>query len=335
MFKFPDWRSKLKSGFVGILLFLSFQYTIARDLQFPMDDGRHKKADFENWLIFTHLAASDSSSFGIAIFFFTGKIVGLRASGVYVVVADEQHKTYNVFKKIQLPVINRATHTEGRLLEKYGGNILRREPGSNLYEIELDLKEFKLTLSLEPQKAPVDLGQLPVGEEKYNRVYTIPRGKARGKISYDNKLYPLQGIGFFQHQWGDSPDKKTASDLFAFHLQDSIDVLVYHSKDFPQINTMVISGKLDKKTVLQDFEAHTDTTITVNPSGDRFALSWKISAVNPEASFNLVPGFNGQQIEMLGLPYWLSRCLVSGKLGEKTLSGRGYIHLLGLFPGDK
>lgn len=325
----------MKSGFVGILFILSFQYTIAGDLQFPMDDGRHKKADFENWLIFTHLIGSDSSRFGVAIFFFTGKIIGLRASGVYVVVADEQQKVYNNYKKIQLPIINRATHTEGRLLEKYGDNILRREPGDNPYKIELDLKEFKLTLLLKPQKAPVDLGQLPVGDDKYNRVYTIPRGKVEGKMSYDKKLYSLRGSGFFQHQWGDSPDKKTASDLFAFHLQDSIDVLVYHSKDFSQINTMVISDKLDKRTVLRDFEAHADTTITVNPSGDSFALKWKISAVNPEASFNLAPDFNGQQIEMLGFQYWLSRCLVSGKLGEKMLSGKGYIHLRTLSPGDK
>lgn len=325
----------MKSGFVGILLILSFQYAIAQNLEFPMDDGRHKKADFENWLVFTHLAATDSSRFGVAIFFFTGKIIGLRASGVYVVVADEQQKVYNNYKKIQLPIINRATHTEGRLLEKYGDNILRREPGDNPYKIELDLKEFKLTLSLKPQKAPVDLGQLPVGDEKYNRVYTIPRGKAQGKMSYDNKLYPLQGIGFFQHQWGDSPHKKTASDLFAFHLQDSIDVLVYHSKDFPQINTMVISDKLDKRTVLRDFEAHADTTITVNPPGARFALKWKINAANPNLSFELNPGFNGQQINMLGFPYWLSRCLVSGKLGEKTLFGKGYIHLRTLSSGGK
>ena len=108
------WRNDLKSGFICILLILSFRYTIAQELQFPMDDGRHKKADFENWLIFSHLTASDSSRFGVAIFFFTGKIIGLRASGVYVMVADEQQKVYTNYKKIQLPIINRATHTEGR-----------------------------------------------------------------------------------------------------------------------------------------------------------------------------------------------------------------------------
>ena len=325
----------MKSGFICILLILSFRYTIAQELQFPMDDGRHKKADFENWLIFSHLTASDSSRFGVAIFFFFCKIIGLRASGVYVMVADEQQKVYTNYKKIQLPIINRATHTEGRLLEKYGSNILRREPGNNPYEIELDLKELKLTLSLKPQKVPVDLNQLPVGDKKYNRVYTIPRGKVEGKMNYDNKPYPLQGFGIYQHQWGDSPDKNTASDLFAFHLEDTTDILVYHSEDYPPINTMIISDKLDNITILKDFTARADTTITVNPPGARFALKWKINAANPNLSFELNPGFNGQQINMLGFPYWLSRCLVSGKLGETTLFGNAYIHVRTLSSGGK
>ena len=140
---------------------------------------------------------------------------------------------------------------------------------------------------------------------------------------------------FFSINGGDSPEKKTANDLFAFHLEDTTDVLVYYNEDFPELNTMVISEKSGNKTLLKTFSAHADTVITGSPARNRFALKWNINAESVRANFKLHPKFSGQQINMLGLSYWLSRCKVTGEIGETRLSGKGYIHIRKQLPGDK
>lgn len=312
-----------------------YQHSNAQNLVFPYDEGKHKKAEFETWTLFSHLSDPDSNQFGVTIFFFSGKIVGLNASGVNVTIANERRKDYQSYQKIQYPIINRAKHTEGRLLEKYGQNILRREPPENLYMVDIDIKDFNLTFAMEPEKSPVDFGQIPVGENKYNRLYALPRGKISANMRYKNQTYSLRGIGFFQHQWGDSPDKKSASDLFVVHFKDTTDVLVYHNEVFSQLNTIVISTKSDTNMVFRNFSARADTVITVGATQNRFPLQWEIDMTNPPLKLKLKPLYSGQEVNILGLPYWLSRCAVNGQVDKKNLSGKGYIHLRNLLLKDK
>ncbi len=320
---------------VWSMAFWTYSSTNAQNLTFPYDEGKHKGTDFETWTFFSHLSDPDSNQFGITIFFFTGKVVGLNASGVNVTIADERLKSYQSYQKIQYPIINRAKHTEGRLLEKYGRNFVRRDTKNSPFNINVDINDLKLTFSMDVVKSPVDFGQIPVGVEKFNRLYAIPRGKITANMRYKNQTYSLKGIGFFQHQWGDSPDKKSASDLFVVHFKDTTDMLVYHNEVFSQLNTMVISTKSDTNMVFRDFSARADTVITVGATQNRFPLQWEIDMTNPPLKLNLKPLYNGQEVNILGLPYWLSRCAVNGQIDNKNLSGKGYVHLRSLLLNDE
>jgi predicted secreted hydrolase len=312
-----------------LLIFLLLLATpaFAQSLQFPADDGKHDKVDFEGWTLLTHLTASDSSRYGLAIFFFAGKVIGLNASVAYVVVADETKKESRSYRKIKPPIISRATHTKGKLFEKYGKNILRRNPEGGPYEVEIDMKGLKASLKFTPGKAPVDMGQMAVGKKRNVRLYAVPRGEVTAKMQYGKKQLELKGFGLFQHQWGDSPEKDAASNMFATHFEDGEDIIVYYSAHFPSINTLVRSGKDGSISMTRNFTVTADTVFKAPGAKDQFAMRWKIKTTENSQSLRLEPTFDGQEINLLGLPYWLGRCQAESTDEETDTSGIGYVYL--------
>jgi len=300
----------------------------AQTLKFPKDDGRHENADFEAWSLFTHIETEKGLRFGVAIFFFTGKVIGIKASGLYVVVADERKKEYQKYSKIQLPLFNSTTHTVDKLMENYSSNVLERDPKGGPYKVNITMDDFSISLKYNPLKRPIDIGQLAVGEESFNRIYAIPRGGVSAQMHYAGEEFRLNGIGILQHQWGDKPEQNALSDIFALHLKDSTDVLIYHSGTFPEINTILISDSNGKNRILRKFTANADTVVIVKPSNDKFKLDWKFKSPENQFKIKISPSFKGQEIEMLGLSYWLSRCKVIMEKGSgKTTDGIGYVYI--------
>jgi len=300
----------------------------AQTLKFPDDNGRHEDADFEAWSLFTHLETEKGLQFGISIFFFTGKVIGIKASGIYVVVADVQKKEYQNFSKIQVPLFSSTTHTVGRLMENYSDNVLERDVKSGLYKVKVDMDDFSISLKFNSLKKAINIGQLAVGDESFNRAYAIPRGNISAQMLYEGGDYQLDGIGIFQHQWGDKPEQSALSDIFAIHFKDSTDILIYHSDTFPEINTMLISNSNGENRILRKFTATADSIISDESSNDKFKLDWRFKSPNNQFKIKFSPSFKGQEIEMLGLSYWLSRCkVVIEKNDGKTTEGIGYVYI--------
>jgi len=313
---------------LAVLLSAGSNLASGQALKFPEDDGIHEEADFEAWSIFSHFKTADEKQFGVAVFFFTGEVIGIKASGIYVVIADAQEKKYENYSKIQIPLFSSTTHTEGRLLENYSDNILEREAESGSYNLKIVMDDFSISLQYSPMKEPIDIGQMTVGDESFNRVYAIPRGKVSAKMLYEDEEYELDGIGIFQHQWGDKPEQSALSDIFALHLNDSTDILIYHSDIFPEINTMLISDRNGKNQVLRKFTATADTILSVKSDNDKFKLDWRFGSLKNQFEIKVLPSYNGQEIEMLGLSYWLSRCkVVIERAGGNLTNGIGYVYI--------
>ena len=213
------------------------------------------------------------------------------------------------------------------MFEKYGKNILRRNPQSGPYEVVIDMKGLKLSLTFEPDKPPVDMGKMAVGEGKKVRLYIVPRGTVSARMNYDKKEYTLNGFGMFQHQWGDSPQKDAASDMFAIHLKDGSDIIAYHSTRFPSINVLLYAEKNGEVAITRDFSAAADTIYKIPGSKDQFAMEWQIELTEKLRPLTLKPTFDGQEISLLGLPYWLGRCNVESTLDGDPARGIGYVYL--------
>lgn len=306
---------------------MGWQSLAAQNLEFPKDEGKHENADFEAWSLLTHLNTDNKINFGVAVFFFTGKVVGINASGLYVVVSEQKKNEYEKYKKIQFPLINSTTHTEGHLLENYSGNIFSRSSQGGPFTIKIDKDDFVLSLKFVPTKNPIDMGNIAVGDNSFNRIYVIPSGNIVAEMTYKNKNYDLKGIGVFQHQWGDKPEENLLSDMFALHFNDGHDILIYHSDTSSGINKMLISDANDSSIIANKFFAKADSIASVKSTGDRFALDWNINSTEHRIIINIRPTNLHQEIEMLDMTYWLARCKVSANINGKAVNGIGYVYI--------
>jgi hypothetical protein len=70
-----------------------------------------------------------------------------------------------------------------------------------------------------------------------------------------------------------------------------------------------------------------NTPYTPASTRDRFALHWTIVAPQHDISLSLTPTFDGQEVTMLGLSYWLARCEVVGNVAGRSGGGVGYIYI--------
>ncbi|GBD92144.1 hypothetical protein BMS3Abin04_02878 [bacterium BMS3Abin04] len=172
----------------------------AQTLKFPSNYGRRENTDFGARSLFTHLETEKGLQFGVSIFFFTGKVIGIKASGLYIVVADIQKKEYQKFSKIQVSLFSSTTHTVDQLMENYSDNVLERYPKNGLYKVKVEMDDFSISLKFNPLKKPIDIGELAVSDESFNRAYAIPRGKISAQMLYEGEDYKFDGIGIFQHQ---------------------------------------------------------------------------------------------------------------------------------------
>ncbi|MEO8168623.1 MAG: lipocalin family protein [bacterium] len=302
-------------------------FTLSQELRFPADDGKHEGVDFETWILFTELQASNGAHYRFAVFFASGKIVGVPVDAVYVFFADEKNREAEHSTKVAIPFIDKATHTEGKLFEQYGNAVLSRASASAPYAATFDLNDWRVTLTLTPKKSPVDLGTLVVGDRTTDRAYIVPRGEMAGKIEYEGKTYSLKGRGMFQHMWGGSPEENAAVDMFAIHLDDGTDVAAFYSDRIRGANRLLISTATDSVAVKETFSATADSFVTGGKTGVRFPVKWRLTSGDLALSLRLNPKLQGQEVEMLGLPYWVQTCEVEGSYGKKRVRGVAYVYL--------
>jgi len=319
-------RSALRwAGIVWAVLAI-MSITQSQTLRFPEDDGKHDGVDFETWIVFARVQTPAAEHYRFAVFFASGKIIGLSISAVYVFFADEDLREAEHSTKIVIPIVQSATHTTGRLSEQYGNASLIRQDSAGVYTVSFDFEDSRVTMVLEPKKAAVNLGMVSVGTEKHERGYLVPRGLITGTIAGKDRKSTLTGIGMFQHLWGDSPDKKAAADMFAIHLEDGTDVAAFFSPDFPQSNRLIISGPSDLVDVQTKFTAYPES-VAVGKTGIRFSVRWNLATTDSSLRISMNPKLIGQEVQMLGLPYWVQTCEADGYVGGEHLRGVAYVYL--------
>lgn len=202
-----------------------------QDLTLPADEGMHPDADFEMWSLLAHLEGESGSRLGVGIMFFTGRIVGLNLSGTFHLVADEGATEWTATRDLVLPIFGSSTHTRGPLDEAYDRSRLWRDSASGEITALVRTDGTEIVLTFEPTIEPVDFGSVSVGEGAAQRIYTLPSGRVKGRITLEgDDPEEVSGMAVFQHAWGDSPDPDRTGSQFSAHLDDGSALLAYHGE---------------------------------------------------------------------------------------------------------
>lgn len=308
---------------------LTAAWSIAAAAQSPTSsiDARHPNADFESWTVFGELE-DDGTHYGLVVSFFTGKLVGLRASGVYVVVSDDVRRESSSYSKMALPVIHRAHHDVRRLKEEYRGNLLERRGSDDPYRMHVAIDDIQLELTLEPRPDRIDLGELPVGEDRHERVELSLGDHIEARLTRGGRTVTLTGDGLLQHAWGDPPDKEAPATMLTGSLDDGTRIVALHGP-VTGAHVLAVVTPGEAPVVTRDFEMAPDSTVLRRGS---FPVGWQVRSGAPDLAVRFSFAGSGTEVDALKIAYWFGRCAIEGERLGVRLTGTGGVFIRGTPP---
>jgi predicted secreted hydrolase len=199
---------------------------------------------------------------------------------------------------------------------------------------------YELELTLQPLIAPVLNGEAGFsrksaepGDATY--YYSIPRLAVQGRLVRDGHPVTLQGLAWFDREWGSGElgAREVGWDWFALQLNDGATLMFYAlrnrdgTRDRHSAGTWVepsgASRPLTEEEVALDVLDHWR-----NEEGFRYPSSWRIRVPSLSLEVSVRPVLADQEIRSTPT-YWEGAVDVSGTRAGAAVAGRGYVELVG------
>ena len=199
---------------------------------------------------------------------------------------------------------------------------------------------YELELTLQPLTAPVLNGEAGFsrksaepGDATY--YYSIPRLAVQGRLVRDGRPVALQGLAWFDREWGSGAlgAREVGWDWFALQLNDGATLMFYAlrnrdgTRDRHSAGTWVepsgASRALTDEEVAIDVLDHWS-----NAQRSRYPSSWRIRVPSLSLEVSVRPVLADQEIRSTP-SYWEGAVDVSGTRAGAAVAGRGYVELVG------
>jgi predicted secreted hydrolase len=197
-------------------------------ISLPKDDAPHQ-AKIEWWYYNGHLNSKSGKKFSFHYTIFL--ITGLTSQMVgHVSLNDYQTGLHYTDQRSSdggssMRSVNRFDFTLGKWIMK----------GQNgVDELKVSSKNFSFNLNLTSTLAPVvhgNNGLIPMSLADSSYYYSRTRMPISGWVKSGKKLETVEGIAWFDHQWGNFLTGKLAWDWFSLQLDDGADIMIYNLRD--------------------------------------------------------------------------------------------------------
>jgi predicted secreted hydrolase len=201
------------------------------------------------------------------------------------------------------------------------------------FGLQLDLRSTKPP-ALHDTDGFVEFG--PAGSSYY---YSRTRLAATGALTLDGERLAVEGIAWFDHQWGDFVSVGGGWDWFAINLDDGTDITISvvfgpEGQGAAQSGTVVDPGGSVRYLRDQDFGLFATGVWASERSGRVYPMNWHIEIPSEGLLINLVRTLEDQELDAratTGVIYWEGSHSVSARRGEfpslTTLGGEAYVEL--------
>lgn len=188
---------------------------------FPQAHGRHKRSVTEWWYFNGHLD-SRHARFGYEVCFFK-TVIGLDF--LHVAITDETARTHT-FERVYFR--GSSTHAdEGRGNVTFQENARVVDLGNNTFLLRARVGGYDLELHLASQREPLLIngnGIIDMPEGTTSRYYSFTRLKTTGTLTRKGASpVPVEGLSWFDHQWGNFIAFFRPWDWFCFQMDDGTD----------------------------------------------------------------------------------------------------------------
>lgn len=205
---------------------------------------------------------------------------------------------------------------------------------------------FGLDLTLDAHGRPAALhdndGYIDFGPGGGSYYYSRTRMDASGTVTVDGRPAVVEGLAWFDHQWGDFIAVGAGGwDWFAINLDDGTDItlsLVRDQNGGYQLvyGTMVRPDGTAAHLPREAFQVAVTDHWTSPRTGAVYPAGWHVTLPGEALTIELVPTVHEQELDTrgtTGVVYWEGSQRVTATRNGSALGGEAYVELTGYGPG--
>lgn len=337
--------------------------TAAPDLRFPRDHGAHPEYRQEWWYFTGNLATAQGRRFGYqaTIFRFALGDDGSSTGG------DEEPSAWRTEQLYMAHLA--VSDIDGRTFaaaDRFARDALglagaQTEPLRVWVEDwsiagAADDAAFAVNLQFQDESMGIDLSlvaERPIvrqGVDGYSRkgddptnasaYYSLTRLRSTGTVHAGGTRHEVTGTSWFDREWGTSflAPGVAGWDWFSLQLDDGRDLMFYRLRTAQGASTRWSAGTLAgydeagqwqvRRLQGDDVELTPRTRWRSANSGVEYPVSWTLRLPADDLALEVRAALEDQELN-LATRYWEGAVDVTGRQGEKTISGRGYLELAG------
>lgn len=332
-----------------------------RAFSFPADHGAHPEYRHEWWYFTGNLASeSGDAEIGFQLTLFRSALrpepstlaSKWATSQVYMghfALTDITGGEFRAFERFERGALGLAGVREEDPLRVWVGDweaelvtegAEAAGPGAEPWRVRAREGDAAIDLLLVPDGPVVlqgDRGLSRKGPEPGNAsyYYSLPRLRARGTVTVEDRQIPVRGTAWLDREWGTSAlgPELAGWDWFSLHLGDGAALMVYRlrRKDggtdpFSAGTYLGADGEVTRLDA-SAFSLEAASTWT-SPSGIRYPSGWRVRVPGARLDLRVAPRLRDQELD-LAFRYWEGAVAVEGTGPRGPVRGVGYVELTG------
>ena len=322
-------------------------------LQFPRDHGSHPGYRIEWWYYTGNLSADDGRWFGYQVTFFR---IGVDPAPqnpsrwavrdlfmTHLAVTDIGAGRQLVAERLDRGGVGWAGARVGTL-DVWNGD-WRADLDDQTHRVRAVDRALGVDLRLEPGRGVTAHGEGGLsrkGAESGNAsyYYSMTRMPTTGRLVVDGESIAVSGVSWMDHEFGTTflEASQVGWDWFSLQLDDGSDLMVFQLRRADGETDPHSAGTwVDAAGMATGLRAGEFTLVPgrhwSSPGSDAiYPVAWRLELPGRAARLDVSAAVDEQELDTnasSGVTYWEGAVTVSGQVGDRAVSGRGYLEMTG------
>ena len=322
--------------------------------QFPRDHENHPEFKTEWWYFTGNLSSADGHRFGYQLTFFRAGVLPLDSDVIplsrfvtssvkfaHFAVSDFSTGAFRFFQKLSRGAYGEAGFgRRPRLawIEDWSCELAN----DDTFTIKANADDLSLELALKPTKPVVIHGRDGIsrkaeGVGRASHYYSFTRLSSEGVLRIGGRDIPVTGLSWFDREWSSNQlaGDQAGWDWFSLQFDDGSELMLYQIRNKGGGRDPNSSGTfVDAQGVATPLE---ESEFTLEPldtwlspeSHGRYPIAWKITVPRLNMRLDVSAALKNQELVLKPITYWEGAIRAQGTVGEKNITGSGYLELTG------
>ena len=323
-----------------------------RNFIFPKDFGKHEEFQTEWWYFTGNLFDENGSHFGYQLTFFRRGIsandLNNRDSNwatdqiylAHFTLTDSQNINHFQKERIARGALKLAGVQSDNLFRVwlYGWEVV--QISDKEFTLTASTDDFSINLNLVDQKKPIFHGKNGLsikGDEQGNASYYFSQTRLStvGEIRLAGEVHSVKGLSWMDHEFGSNTlgANQIGWDWFSLQLNNDQELMLFQLRQNDNTISDNSSGTFvnsDSKTNHLDFSQFDITVLDEWETSDGYIYpsKWLIKIADLDLELIVEPMINQLENDFF-FRYWEGAVKFSGFIGDRKISGYGYVELTG------